>query len=211
MDLSSRVAQSPASNCPKSAMADRPGKMAKLQSLRSRLPYVSQSALSKILQLAAQEELPGSSSRKDVRRARDDSVKEWTPYGALHQTITLPASISKSVELEVQNPFAMFWYSCAKSKCFSDLVSRTLASNLPTVDAPWRLVLYADEILPGNQLAYKNARKMWGMYWSILTWGSAVLSDEDQIAMVGMIVATNKYTNVPHIARAAALLMDIRV
>ena len=92
LDLASHVALTTTFIFPKSVMADRPGKIAKLQSLRSRLPYVSQSALSAILQLAAQEELPGSCSRKDVRRARDDTVKELTPYGSLHQTITLPSS-----------------------------------------------------------------------------------------------------------------------
>ena len=44
---------------------------------------------------------------------------------------------------------------------------------------PWSLILYADEILPGNQLAYKNKRKMWGIYWTILNLGSAALSDEE--------------------------------
>ena len=196
---------------PESAMADRPGKIAKLQSLRSRLPYVSQSALSAILQLAAQEELPGSCSRKDVRRARDDTVKELTPYGSLHQTITLPASGGATVDIEVQHPFAMLWYSCARSKCFSDLIARTLASNPSTVDAPWQLVLYADEILPGNQLAYKNARKMWGIYWTILTLGSAVLSDEDQIVMFGVVAAIFTCRKVPHVARAAARPIDLHV
>ena len=191
-------------------MADRPGKIAKLQSLRSRLPYVSQSALSAILQLAAQEELPGNCSRKDVRRARDDTVKAWTPYGALHQTVTLPASDGDTLNIEVQHPFAMLWYSCANSKCFSDLVSRTLASNPCTVDAPWRLVMYADEILPGNQLAYKNARKMWAIYWTILNLGSAALSDEDQLAMIGSLLQ-HLHTQLPHMARAAALPMNLNV
>ena len=164
-------------------MADRPGKIAKLQSLRTRLPYISQSALSQILQIAEHEELPGSSTRKDIRRARDETVAQMTPYGPLHQKITIPTSNGTDLDVEVQHPCAMLWHLCAKSQCFSELVSRTMASNPCTILEPWNLMLYADEILPGNQLAYKNARKMWGMYWTIVNWGSATLSDEDQIVI----------------------------
>ena len=51
----------------------------------------------------------------------------------------------------------------------------------PALLEPWRLVLYADEILPGNQLVYTSGRKLWGFYWSVLEWGSAALADEDHI------------------------------
>ena len=181
------------SGLPKSAMADRPGKIARIQSLRSRLPYVSQSALSQILRFAAEEPemMPGSCSRKDIRQARDDAVAELTPYGPLHQTLTLASSTGEATTLEIQHPFAMLWYACAKSKSFSDLVVRTLASNPGTLTEPWSLVMYADEILPGNQLAYKNARKMWGIYWTMLNFGSAALSDEDRIVVIGMYAAAS--------------------
>ena len=178
---SSRCAQLP--NCPShssfDAMERRPEKLARLQSLRSRLPYVSKTALSRILTLASQEALPGSSTRDDVRRARDTMVMEPTPYGMIHQTISLPATEGDPLSIEVQHPFPMFWYTCKKSDAFSRLVARTMASNPCTVAKPWSLILYADEITPGNQLAYKNARKMWAMYWTILDLGSAALSDED--------------------------------
>ena len=32
---------------------------------------------------------------------------------------------------------------------------------------------------PGNQLAHRNARKSWAIYWSLLQFGLPVLSDED--------------------------------
>ena len=169
-------------------MADRPGKIAKLQSFRSRLPFVSQSALAQILQIAAKEDLPGSCTRKDVRRARDDKVTSLTPYGPLHQIITMKAKDGTDLKVEVQHPCAMLWRLCAESKSFSDLLSRAMTSKPCSLDAPWSLVLYADEILPGNQLAYKNARKMWGIYWTILNLGSAALSDEEQHAEMAIFM-----------------------
>ena len=102
-------------SAPESAMADRPGKLARLQSLRSRLPYISQSALSQLLRLAAQEELPGTCQRLDVRQARDRTVATHTPYGALHQQVAVKDSDGNDLELEVQHPFAMFWHACASS------------------------------------------------------------------------------------------------
>ena len=155
-------------------MAAPPAKLARLQSLRSRLPYVSQSALSQILQLAEQEQLPEECSRNDVRKARNAVVEERTPYGTLHQTITVDGN-----PLEVQHPFAMLWHSCASSASVSGLISRAFAASPCTLSMPWSLILYADEILPGNQLAYKNKRKMWRIYWTILNLGSAALSDEE--------------------------------
>ena len=49
----------------------------------------------------------------------------------------------------------------------------------PTPARPWNMILYIGEILSGNQLAYKSARKMWCCYWSVLEFGSAALSHEE--------------------------------
>ena len=158
-------------------MADRPAKLARLQSIRSRLPYISQSALSALLHLAANEPIPDASSRSDIRAARDMSVHHVTPYGALHQTITV-AGIDGPVQLEVQHPLAMLYRCCTLSSNFSKFIGQLAAARPPTIDKPWRLILYTDEVLPANQLGYKSARKFWAVYWSILEFGSSVLSDE---------------------------------
>lgn len=161
---------------PPSAMADRPAKLARLNQLRCRVPFVSQSALSTILRLARDDELPAACTRQDVRDSRDTSVQTMTPYGPLHQRITVPGDI----DLEIQHPMAMLHHCCANSAALSKLVMNTAAARPPTLTNPWHIVIYADEILPGNQLAYKHNRKFWGVYWSILEFGAAALSDEDR-------------------------------
>jgi hypothetical protein len=100
-----------------------------------------------------------------------------TPYGALHQTITV-AGIDDPVQLEVQHPLAMLYHCCTLHNSFSKFIGQVAAARPPTIDKPWRLILYTDEVLPGNQLGYKSARKFWAVYWSILEFGSSVLSDE---------------------------------
>lgn len=157
-------------------MADRPAKLAKLCDLRCRVPFVSQSALAGILQLARQGELPDTCRRQDIRASRDVAVQQQTPYGPLHQQIKV---MPGNIELEVQHPFAMLYHCSLKSAALSKLIAATAEKQPPTLMDPWHLVLYADEILPGNQLAYKHSRKFWGIYWSILEFGAAALSDED--------------------------------
>jgi len=158
-------------------MDGRPRKLAKLQSLRSRLPFISQAALSSILTIARDEELPELSSRKSIRAARDNSVKLDTPYGKLHHVVEFPGT--PPVRREIQNPFAILYHACKSSASWSRLVQGLAAARPPSPTSPWHIVLYTDEVLPGNELAYKNARKLWAVYWSILEFGNATLADED--------------------------------
>lgn len=46
-------------------------------------------------------------------------------------------------------------------------------------DRPWRLVVYSDEVVPGNALSADNRRKMWVIYISFVELGPAALSRED--------------------------------
>lgn len=166
-------------------MTEPPAKLAKLQLFRSKLPYLSHTALAAVLKAARSEPLPDVCSRRSVGRARDETVQELTPYGKLHQSITVETADGGQTSFEVQHPLAMFYKACGVSESFGSLVSRTVDACPPSVAAPWSIVLYADEILPGNQLSYKSARKVWGFYWTVLEFGSAVHSDE----VVGQIAS----------------------
>ena len=161
-------------------MEGRPQKLARLTTLRNRLPYVSQQALAAMLTVASEEELPPACTRKDIRAARNASVHLSTPYGPLHQKMNVAMTNGAQLEVEIQHPAAMLWHLCQTSSRFSDLVARTCQRHPASFREPWSVILYADEILPGNQLAYKNGRKVWGMYWSIHQFGAAALSNEDR-------------------------------
>ena len=91
----------------KHAPCKHEAKLDELASLRSRIPFISQSALSSILKIAATEGLPAITTRRGVREARDKFVGITTPHGPLHTHISV-----ESVTIEVQNPFAVFWYAC---------------------------------------------------------------------------------------------------
>ena len=160
-------------------MSDRPAKLARLQNLRDRLPFISQSALCSLLKLAHEEELPEIHNRKALREARDAKSHAPTPYGTVCQIVQLLGEDGTHIPVEVQHPFAMLHQACLTSKPLSGLMKRCIEQHPPSLAKPWSLVLYTDEITPGNQLAYKSHRKFWAIYWSVLEWGPQVLSDED--------------------------------
>ena len=153
-------------------------KRARLLDFRARLPYCSHSALSTLLRVAEDGELPGRASRKEIAGARDTSSTIATPYGALHQEVTMKGTDGDEVKLEVQAPLACFWQACNISASLSALVRRVHDATPSTIQDPWKLVMYCDEVLPGNQLAYRTERKFWAFYWSLLNFGSAALADE---------------------------------
>ena len=39
----------------------------------------------------------------------------------------------------------------------------------PSLEQPWTIILYSDEITPGNALAADNKRKVWGVYRALLS------------------------------------------
>lgn len=155
-------------------MADPSAKRARLQGLRDMLPYISQSALGAVLAVAEREGLPPAASRSTIARARNDRCQTATPYGLIHQTLTVGG-----FEFEVQNPFAILHHVAKTSHYFADVISSAAHRKPSSVEEPWELILYADEITPGNAMAYKIERKFWGFYWSVAQFGSAALADED--------------------------------
>ena len=187
------------------SMEHRQTKLARLRSLRDRLPYISQSALAAVLQIAKKEPLP-SGHRKDLKAARDEVAKIHTPYGTLHRTIKLPHRVGgEDISVEMQDPFAMMYHCCETSRPFSALVSRCVAARPPTLATPWNIIFYTDEVSPGNQLGYKHPRKLWAIYWSVLEFGPEVLSDEDTTNQVHNPVVPNRMFMVD-LYSAAALL-----
>ena len=153
----------------------------RMAELRHTLPYCSQSALAALISMANNDQLPEQLNRRDIQHGRDETCKEATPYGPLHSTAALPriAENASDKHIEVQNPFAMFWKLCMISQCFSALVERTLERHPCTPSSPWGLIIYSDEVTPGNQLQAHNCRKTQAVYWSIFEFGAAALSDEE--------------------------------
>ena len=155
------------------AMADRASKLRRIEKLRRNLPHVTASALSALLEAIASEPIDDTYSRRDIREARDEVITQDTPYGSLFTTVSLPAINGCNMEFDVINPFAML------HTCFLTCAGMRALMKRALLVQPWRLVMYCDEVTPGNQLAPDNLRKMWVFYFSFLEFGAAALSQED--------------------------------
>ena len=141
---------------------------------------MSQAALAGVLKHVTMADLESKTNRNDVRAAWNETTNINTPFGTVHQVIELQAIQGEApIRLEVQHPLAMLHYGASSSTSLARLLQQTFQKSPCGLRRPWRIIIYTDEVLPGNQLAYKSARKAWAIYWSILEWGSAALSDED--------------------------------
>ena len=159
-------------------------------SLRARLPYMSQTALAEVLRLAANYSLPSCpGGTKRLRQDRNATCLQETPYGALHQSVSLPAVDGGEVCLDFQAPLPMLHVAASTSVSFQKFLLRVLAASPSTPQRPWRVMVYFDEVTPGNQLSSANRRKSQCVYWTIAEFGDTALVDEE--AWFTCLVATS--------------------
>lgn len=149
---------------------------------------MSVSALSAILDKVQSDGVPEDHSRRQFARARDDVVDTPTPYGSIVGSLdVLLADDDGGAELPFLNPIAVLSYLFTHCIAFSTLVLSTLGKRESTFENPWNLVVYTDDITPGNVLAVRLKRKVMGMYVSFLEFGYAVLANENAWLCVAII------------------------
>jgi len=67
---------------------------------------------------------------------------------------------------------------CKESPAYKELVLRAFSNSPPTADAPWGLIMYGDEVSPGNILKVENQRKMYAFYVAVKQLGPLALKHE---------------------------------
>ena len=160
--------------------APKRAKLFDLDYFRRRLPQVSQSALSGLIRLVRDEGLPElGDNRGDFKDARDAIVSAPTEYGPMLQTVRLLMKSGEYAVYEVIHPLAFLWTAAGQPGGFSDYLRCKIRDNPPTAARPWRILLYTDEITPGNQVGYHNKRKVHALYWSLNAFGVYELQHED--------------------------------
>ena len=130
---------------------------------RMSLPHMSQSAFVAVMKFAQHNNVDDMPSSRAAYSLAMESCFEDTPYGPLIVTVPLiskPPNANR--EMVVVNPFAYLHVAFKKPGGFFDMFSEKLKACPSTHDAPWRLVLYADEVVPGNQMSVNNTRKFLG-------------------------------------------------
>ena len=161
-------------------MAERRTKLRRLDKFRRRLPHISQSALSAVLDDVEQHGVPALHSRRDLYAARELQATTMTPYGELHQDVDLTTiAAGPRSTLRIAHPLALLWLAYTTCIAFGDFIDACHAAKPSTQDAPWSLCLYSDEVTPGNPLVVEQKKKVQVVYWSMLEFGADALSRED--------------------------------
>ena len=160
---------------------DRPAKLARLDKFRRSKPACSASALSAILQDIANNGLPPLTDRNSMREARDSVMQAETPYGRVLQHLTVIDMDDTPQRIPIADPFASLWYFIKEGgpDGFRDFLKHALLEHPPTPDNPWSIIMYTDEVTPGNVLSLLNTRRFHAIYWSFMELGATALSRED--------------------------------
>ena len=157
--------------------AAAPGMAQNLESLRRRVPAVSVSALSEIIHEIETHGLPANHNRGAFRRARDQVCDAMTPYGKVVQPLALIPHVA-GAHVEVAHPLALLWFMFSSCESWRELIKSKHANHPSSPTHPWKLILYTDEVVPGNALATQPKRKSQCVYASFYELGEEVLCRE---------------------------------
>lgn len=143
-----------------------------------RKTFVSQAALAEILSAVKEAgEIPEATSRSTVKRRRQEAIDIETPYGPVISSMELDALDGSKVKVPFCNPAAWLHYcsrNCRRMQNLLDGASAT-PNNIRT---PWQLIIYLDEVSPGNALKVHNRRKLQCIYWAFQEIGGIPLTQE---------------------------------
>ena len=189
-------------------MDTRSEKLARVGRLRSRLPYMTHTALAAVLAAAQEEPLPDVTRRGDIREARSRLANSETPYGSVHVKVDVPTVRGAAIGVEVCSPWPMLFRVCSVSAGFSTLLRQVMARIGPSSPSrPYKICLYSDEVTPGDQIMGKHRRKFQAVYWSILALGPAALSLEENWFTVCTMRSTLVQTMVGGMSGLVAALL----
>ena len=162
------------------ASSSRRRKLLELDDLRRSLPRASQSAVQGLVAYLKKNGLPELYNRNDQREARDMKVTDKTAYGPIAQYLDLkPADpAGDNVPLLMAHPLAMIWKAYRECDAFAAFLDARLVAQPCTPDTPWKMILYGDEVHPGDVLGGNKARKFQAVYYSFLEFGLVALSYE---------------------------------
>ena len=159
--------------------ASKRQKLIDLEAMRRRLPHISQVGLSSTLQDIKKHGLPDLDRRVDINAARELPLNERTPYGPISVEREVPTTEGGTFRFRMASPVALLYFvffHCAEFATFFEQRLRVCPS---TEANPWNLLLYCDEVHPGDQLGGKKLRKFHAIYFSFKEFGPTALSHED--------------------------------
>ena len=187
---------------------ERQAKLRRLNEFRRSKPFCSASAMSQILIDVKKHGLPDLTGRRAMREARNLITSTSDEYGSILQTMQCEAVNGDMISIPVANPFAQLTQCLKESDSFRSFVKSRLDLHPSSPEHPWTLILYTDEVTPGNPLAHMNHRKLQTCYWSFLEFGINALCHEETwfVAMIEFSSVINQLSGTLSQAFGAVLL-----
>ena len=140
---------------------------------------MSQSALASVLaELRELGEIPDACSRSSLKRARDEDMAIQTPYGDLMQTVPIDMKNGSQRQFSFIHPLALIYHLCAVSLQFKEFMSDKLRETKCGWNKQWSIIVYGDEVGPGNALKHYNKRKLHCVYYTFAELGTRALTSE---------------------------------
>jgi hypothetical protein len=185
------------------ATSSRASKLAKLTKLRKNIPQTSKSALEAILQNIKDDGLPELTTAKNMREGCRVAMEQMNGYGPLlleHRLHGVDGSIKK---VKLVNLLSYIHAAYKAGGGFHTLLKKTLAKH----NSPLSLLVYADEVTPGNVLANVPTREMWCIYISIKEF-SDHLQKEAAWMTVGLIRSDTVAALDGHLSQVLSALLE---
>ena len=127
------------------------------------VPYMSKSSLEQVLKFVKEEGVPELHSRKNMQEANQALTKQKTSSGPLLIDFDLVTLDGQTMPVQCTNLCTFLQFLYKQGGPWYQLLSKTMAQCQQKL----HLVVYADEVTPGNVLAPITARKVWAIYASI--------------------------------------------
>lgn len=159
---------------------ERKAKLQKLNHFRRAVPFVSQRALEAIFELVRKDGLPELQLKKHMHETTEATFAERSQYGELVTTHTLVGINGANTKCVGVNPLSYMHAAFSQGGSYTDLACRTLSQKGCSPEKPWQLIVYTDEIDPGDPLAPRgHTRKVWSFYFAFVEFGLHALSKEE--------------------------------
>ena len=169
-----------------SSSSSRATKLQKIDSLRRSCPYVSQAALEALLKKVKEEGVPEVSHSKAMKEATRHYLSSMDAYGKLLMQVQVVTVDGNTKPIWIANALSLLAGAYRQGGAWAAMLQRVHGQRPSSYTTPWRLLLYADEVVPGNSLAHRQERKTHAIYASFAEFHS-LLSCEDAWFIVAML------------------------
>ena len=122
------------------------------------------------------ERFPGGLDASILRRLPFVLSENHYPHGARIEIFDNDGGVKR---FPIADPFAALWMAVSECPNFAALLKQCLLGNPPSPENMWRIILYTDDVTPGDVLGPANKRKFVAVYWSLLELGINALCREE--------------------------------